>query len=301
MSWEREYFEYLKLGRSEKTVEAYVSDLRQFRFWHERENAEKLHPSRVTGTDCLDFRTFQLEEENVAPSTWNRRRASLIVFTQWAMDQGYLKEDPMVWVEEKKVEELPPRWLDEMEYRSVVRYLDQEVNRAQTDFELHSALMYRAIISLMLYAGLRVGEVCNLEEKDLGIGERKGSVLIRDGKGGKQALLPLNKKARRAIIAWLDYREKAEDSGPHLWYSKRGHGTLSERSVQQYVQNIGKVLEISDLTSHRFRHTFVRRLLVDKKEPINIVQKFARHSRIETTLSYARVSWEDLERAADQL
>lgn len=303
MNWEKEYVEYLKQGRSEKTVEAYVSDLRQFRFWFEKENAEKFDPSKVTGVDCLDFRASQLESEQVAPSTWNRRRASLIVFTQWALEKGYLKEDPMIWVKEKQVEELAPRWLDEAEYRAVVRFLDKEVNRAQSDFELRSALMYRAIISLMLFAGLRVQEVCSLQREDLEISDRKGSVLIRNGKGGKQAQLPLNDKARRAINAWLEYWVDFAInviSPVDLWIGRK-YEALSPRSVQKYVQNIGQELEIDPLTPHVFRHTFIRRLLVVKKEPVNIVQKFARHSRIETTLSYARVSWDDLESAADRL
>lgn len=300
MNWEKDFEEYLwKTGRSEKTVEAYLSDIRQFRSWFERENAEKLHPSRVTGVDCLDFRRFQLKGEMVAPSTWNRRRISLIVFTKWAIETGALKEDPMLGVKEKPVEELPPRWLDEAEYRAVVRHLDKEVNRAQTEYETKSALMYRAMISLMLYAGLRVEEVCSLKIKDLEISERKGEVWIRDGKGGKAAKMPLNVKARRALTAWFDHWVDYYQGSP-LWVGRK-HETLSARSVQNHVQSIGQVLEIDPLTPHTFRHTFVRRLLVVNKEPINVVQKFARHARVETTLSYARVSWDDLEEAAERL
>lgn len=314
MNWEAIFEEHLrKTGRSEKTVEAYLSDIRQFRAWFERENAEELHPSRVTGVDCLDFRRFQLKEEKVAPSTWNRRRISLIVFAKWAIEIGVLREDPMLGVKEKPVEELPPRWLDEAEYRAVVRLLDKEVNRAQSEYETRSALMYRAMISLMLYAGLRVDEVCSLERCDLEISERKGEVLIRDGKGGKAAKLPLNIKARRALSAWLEYWPPErmvidghefrmyEGRGPFPLWLGRKYEQLSPRSVQNHVQNIGKALEIDHLTPHTFRHTFVRRLLVVKKEPVNVVQKFARHARVETTLSYARVSWNDLERAAENL
>lgn len=301
MNWERDYVEYLKLGRSKKTVEAYISDLRQFRFWFERVNAEEFSPFKLTSVDCLDFRVYQLEIEQVAPSTWNRRRASLIVFTQWARSCGFLKENPMLWVKDKPVEELPPRWLDEAEYRAVIRYLDKEVNRAQTEYETRSALMYRAIISLMLFAGLRVAEVCDLRKEDLEITERKGSVLIRNGKGGKQASLPLNKNSRRSLAAWMDYRDSCDDWTYPLWYGRRKETSLSVRAVQNRVQSIGKALEIDHLTPHAFRHTFVRRLLVVKKEPVNVVQKFARHARIETTLSYARVSWGDLERAAENL
>mgnify|MGYP006284682443 CR=1 FL=1 len=296
MNWAKKYKKFLEeSGRSQNTVEAYLSDLNQFRIWFERVNGEMLHPSRVTGVDCLDFRKHQLEEEQVAPSTWNRRRVSMMIFTEWALEFDLLNEDPMRDVKEKAVEELPPRWLDEAEYRAVIRYLDKEVNRAQTDYEVKTALMYRAIVSLMLFAGLRVDEVCSLERRDLAISERKGVVWIRDGKGGKAARLPLNKKARRAIEAWLEWGQVEP-----LWVGKKFE-RLSPRSVQNHVQGIGQALQIDHLTPHTFRHTFIRRLLVVKKEPVNIVQKFARHSRVETTLSYAGVSFNDLERAAESL
>ena len=302
MNWKKQYINHLQQsGRSERTVEAYYSDLKQFREWFERINGEAFNPGRVTGVDCHDYRKFQLKEEEVAPSTWNRRRVSLIVFTTWALENGYLREDPMIGVAEKPVEELPPRWLDEAEYRSVVRYLDKEVNRAQTEYEERTALMYRAIIALMLYAGLRVSEVCDLRPEDLEISERKGSVLIRDGKGGKQAELPLNLKARRAVKAWLDYR-RIHPNGhqiKHLWIGRK-YEPLSPRSVQNHVQSIAESLDL-EMTPHTFRHTFVRRLLVVNGQPVNVVQKFARHSRVEITLSYAGVSWDDLEKAAEEL
>lgn len=305
MNWEKKYIQHLQQsGRSERTVEAYWSDLKQFREWFERINGEAFNPGRVTGVDCHDYRRFQLKDEEVAPSTWNRRRASLIVFVSWALENGYLREDPMKGVAEKPVEELPPRWLDEAEYRSVVRYLDKEVNRAQTGYEERTALMYRAIIALMLYAGLRVSEVCDLRPEDLEISERKGSVLIRDGKGGKQASLPLNLKARRAVEAWFDYRTREITGGKavflkSLWVGRK-YEPLSPRSVQNHVQAIGEDLGL-DMTPHTFRHTFVRRLLVVNGQPVNVVQKFARHSRVEITLSYAGVSWDDLEQAAEEL
>lgn len=319
MNWRTQYKTYLqKSGRSENTVEAYLSDLNQFRLWFERVNGEQLLPARVTGVDCLDFRKHQLDVEQVAPSTWNRRRISMMVFTEWALEYGYLNEDPMVDVSIKPAEELPPRWLDEAQYRAVIRHLDKEVNRAQTEYEQRTALMYRAIVSLMLFAGLRVGEVCDLKRKDITLSERKGGVWIRDGKGGKAARLPLNKKARRALAAWLDYArqnvweqikaetddmsvvERIEHERYWLWIGRK-YEPLSPRSVQAFVKNMGELLDIHFLTPHSFRHTCIRRLLVVKKVPVNIAQKFARHSRVETTLSYAGVSWDDLERAAEEL
>ncbi len=298
-SWLEEYAKYLKEGRSSKTVEAYLCDLRQFGAWFERVNAEELRPERVTGVDCHDFRRDQLEREQVAPSTWNRRRASLVVFTQWAIVQGYLKNDPMDSVDEKEVVELPPRWLDEGEYRRLVRDFDQQVNAASTVYQERTSLMYRSIGALMLYAGLRVEEVCSLDPGDLEISDRKGRVIVRDGKGGKHREIPLSKKARRALSAWLEWREKHHSEQVPLFFGKKMEA-LGQRAVQMYFQDVRRVLEIEDLTPHALRHTFVKRL-VDARHPINWIQKLAGHSDIRTTFRYAQAGWADYEELVESL
>jgi integrase/recombinase XerC len=55
-----------------------------------------------------------------------------------------------------------------------------------------------AIVALMLHAGLRVSEVCNLKRDDIQISARKGKVNVW-GKGNKYREIPLNVTARRII------------------------------------------------------------------------------------------------------
>ncbi len=299
MNWLQEYTLYLQgSGRSDRTVEAYLCDLRVFGRWFEEVNAEELQPERITPTDCMDFRRFELDVQKLAPSTWNRRRASLIVLSDWALSKGYLNIDPMEGVEAKAAVETPPRWLDESEYRALVRHLDQEINRALSDYEMRTALMYRALAALMLYAGLRVAEACALQRSDLTIGERSGKVVVRSGKGEKQREVPLNLKARKAIGAWLEWTEKPGLPLP-LWHGRKGD-PLGTRSVQNFFQELSRVLEIEDLTPHALRHTFVKRQ-VDAGVPMSWIQKLAGHSSAQTTARYARPGWSDLQSAVEML
>ena len=55
-----------------------------------------------------------------------------------------------------------------------------------------------AIVSLMVRAGLRVSEVVALELDDVSITERKGRVVVRQGKGLKERVVPLSRMARAA-------------------------------------------------------------------------------------------------------
>jgi integrase len=240
-----------------------------------------------------------LKERKVAPSTWNRRRASLIVFVDWAMEKDLLNADPMDGVAKMKVEELPPEWLDEQQFRSLVRRLDQDVNRALSvsEYEMRKALMYRAAIALMLYAGLRVGEVVALVPDDLDINERSGKVIVRDGKGEKHREVPLSLKARKALTAWLEWKDWNEPGNP-LWYGRKGD-PLGVRAIQDYVKQLGHVLEI-EMTPHSFRHTFGKRL-ADKGVPVPYIQKLMGHASMETTARYIQAGWDDLVDATESL
>jgi len=59
-----------------------------------------------------------------------------------------------------------------------------------------------AIVTLLLYTGLRVSELCALATADVSIRERSGVPVVRSGKGGKRREVPFNASARRALRDW---------------------------------------------------------------------------------------------------
>jgi len=59
-----------------------------------------------------------------------------------------------------------------------------------------------ALLALLIYAGLRVQEVCDLQLRDLDMGS--GTVTIRSGKAGKARRVPLHPDAQRRLGRYLD-------------------------------------------------------------------------------------------------
>lgn len=283
-------------GRSKHTVEAYCSDLEQYARWFEQVNGHVFEPGQLCAPDLREYRAHCLAQ-SVSPATWNRKRASLKVFSSWCQAQGYVTGDPMQGVKPAKVQELPPYWLTAEEFRRFRRQLDIDVNTARTTAWQRQAVRNRAVAALIMYCGLRPGEVVNLRIPNLLLKERSGAVEVRAGKGGKFAELPVGAEARQALSAWLDLRGVQGGS----LFTGKGSTQITTRQVERSLKQVADRAGLDEFHPHRLRHTFVRRLLVEKHEPEHRVQDLARHASFRTTKRYGQDGWDDLARAVETL
>lgn len=294
--WLEEFASHLEeKGKSERTVKAYCQDLRLFADWYTDRNGEPFSPEKITSYDLREYRKWVVNGRRMAPSTWNRRRNSLIVYCRWSKAFDYLSYDPFEeeihsWQED----DLPPRWLDRSEFSRFMRQVELMVSGATTDHWKWQALRDQAMVALMMFAGLREGELVALDVENLEMGPRSGKVTIWSGKGEKKREIPLNAEARRALTAWLDAHRSV---GP-LFIGKTGQ-RLSTRSVQRRVAEIGRRAGI-EITPHDLRHTFAKRAL-DNGAPLTVVSKLLGHSRLETTARYVQPGWGDYQRAVEAI
>ena len=278
------------VGRRERTLQAYAQDVRGLAAWWEQEMGAGFDGGSLTSLDMHEYRKWSLDVERVRPATWNRRLASLRVFCGWLRDERVLRVDVLEGVSPADEVELPPRWLDKVETNRFERQVERCVNGAATAAARRRAVMDRGMVGLMLYAGLREGEVCGLEVGDVELGERSGRVVIRDGKGGKRRVVPLSRKARSGLADWLVER----GAGAGSLFSG-----VSERTVQRHVAEVGRLVGLS-VTPHDLRHTFAKRM-VDEGVTLTVVSKLLGHSRLETTTRYVQPGWEDFEKAVEEV
>ncbi len=277
-------------GRSANTIAAYLRDLDLYGRWFAETNGHAFTPAELCGPDLREYRAHALQVEKASPATWNRKRASLKVFTVFCQRAGLVNGDPMQGVEPVEVQVLPPYWLSAEDFRRLRRQLDLAVNAASTTIKRAQAIRNRAMAALILYAGVRPGEVVNLAVSSLLVKERSGAVKIRAGKGQKYAEIPLGDEARKAISAWLEIHPGGELAFP-----------ITCRQLERELNKIAQGAGIEEFHAHRLRHTFVRRLLVDKNQPAHRVQELARHASFRTTKRYAQDGWEDLAAAVEGL
>jgi site-specific recombinase XerD len=290
-NWMEEYRDWLvNQGRSEHTISAYTGDVDQYARNFAKVNGHDFTPEELCAPDLREYRAALLTVENLSPATWNRKRASLKVFTVWCQHEHLVDGDPMQGVDPVEVQDLPPYWLNAEDFRRLRRQMDVAVNAAQTPIKRAQAIRNRAMAALILYAGVRPGEVVNLSVSSLLVKERSGTVKIRAGKGQKYAEIPLGDEARKAVSSWLEIRP----DGDRLF-------GITVRQLERELNKLAVSAGVDDFHAHRLRHTFIRRLLVEKNQPAHRVQDLARHSSFRTTKRYAQDGWEDLAAAVEGL
>lgn len=118
----------------------------------------------------------------------------------------------------------------------------------------------KAIVLLMLFAGLRKSEVLDLTLKDIDFGQR--TVLIRDGKGGHERMAAVSQTALEALLRYLN-EERPQSSSPYLFLVLKGRHRgqhMSIPALDMIVWYHRKQAGTPGVQCHRFRHTCLTRL-----------------------------------------
>lgn len=259
----RLYLERRYPGRS--TAKHYISDLLIF-----RQFVGDISPTEITAKMVDEFVQTQ-SQQGLKGATINRRLASLSSFFDFLIDET---EDDR-W-------QNPVRWKRHgiKQGRHLPRDVSDETVRRL--FAVIDDRRDRAIFTLMVSAGLRVGEVVQLQLKDLPTLETTILARMRVcGKGDKERMTWLTSEAMRPVQAWLQHRPASPTK--HLFLNQHGR-PLSVSGVQYRLKQYCQQAQIQ-LTCHQLRHTFARRL-AEHGMPIDSLAKLLGHRSIQTTQLY---------------
>lgn len=283
------------------TIRGYLADLAHFARWFQQTNGEALTPERLTPTDVREYKQFLLAVEHRKASTVNRRLAALSAFARWAQGAGLIHSDPTERIKSVAQEMLAPKWLDRNEQYALQRAIERDLQLARMRYTKRVITRQRdaALVVFMLHTGLRLGEIIALRLGDLQISERKGSVLVRQGKGSKQRTVPLNAEARKALREWLDVRPQSGDD--RVWVSvESDSGGLSARGVQRILKRYAQDAGLEQLSPHVLRHSFAKNL-VNSGVGLEKIATLLGHSSLNTTRMYITPDERDLELAVENL
>jgi integrase/recombinase XerC len=282
----QDFEQYLKEhGRADRTASAYVSDAGRYVAWAEQVYELEFVPSMLNRSDLRDYMTHARQVEKVLAATQNRYKASLKIFA------SYLGvADPTDAIRRAQGQELAPQSLNESEYRRLRLAANEAVRTARTEAALRQALRDRAVLTLLVDAGLREGEVVALTQASLQLGERKGKVKIVGAKGNKDRNVPLDKDSVEMLQGWLCVRGAGEGT---VFQGKFGDG-LQERGIQKIVARYGQLARIEHVHPHMLRHTAAYRWMKGGASLVQVAQLLG-HSSIEVTRRYTLSHYSDLE------
>ena len=241
---------------------------------------------RVTNHDLRRY-VATLSREGLSGRSIARHLSATRRFYQFLLREKLASDNPALDIRAPKSGRRLPRVAD-------VDQLNHLLDGQPDDpLEVRDLCMFE----LMYSSGLRLAELASLDLDTVDL--RSGEVRVM-GKGDKERLLPVGRKAISAIQAWLPYRAAlANDGEAALFVSQRGE-RLSHRSIQARLSRWG-ISRGADqkLHPHMLRHSFASHML-ESSGDLRAVQELLGHADIATTQVYTHLDFQHLARVYDQ-
>ena len=251
-------------GCSERTTKYYEETIIKF-----IDDSNKF----IKNIDTDDIRNYlsqYKEESNCGSTTIDNIRRILSSFFSWLEDEDYIVKSPVRRIHKVKTAQLVKDTLS-----------DENIEHLRDNCENIRDL---SLIELLISTGMRVGEIVNINKKDINFEERSCIVL---GKGNKQREVYFDAKTK---IHLLEYLDKRNDDNEALFVSlRKPYQRLSISGIELIVRNLGIDSNIANVHPHKFRRTLAT-MAIDKGMPVEQVQKLLGHVKIETTMHYAMVN-----------
>jgi integrase/recombinase XerC len=272
---------------SPHTLDAYRRDLAGFQAflrdelrWHEHDAA------LLRRVDQIVLRRYlALLHRRCRRSTIGRKLAALRSFFRFLVREGVLEINPGELVGTPRAEKYLPKTLSVDE---AVALMERDTNDGLL------ALRDRAIVETLYSCGLRIGELTGLDIEGLDLDAGLVRVL---GKGRKERIVPVGRKAREALERYLEARGPAPADAP-LFTNHRG-GRLTARSIQRQLKvRLLQAGILKEATPHALRHSFATHLLAGGAD-LRAIQELLGHASLSTTQKYTQVDIEHLARVYD--
>ena len=284
--------QYLQVEKnaSEHTCRNYLLDVREFDNFISGKS-----PSSVSGVEQISNLTIrgymgQLAKNN-KKSSQARKLSSLRTFFRFLIKEGVIIDNPAAAVRTPKLDKYLPQHLTVDEAFALLDSVPASDPAHARD---------RAILEVLYSTGIRVSELVGLNRNDL---ELNLGIIKVCGKGRKERIVPIGKKA---IAALSHYLQKSENLLPE---GRRGNipvflngraGRLTARSVgrliDKYVRHCGLQRNISP---HSIRHSFATHLL-NAGADLRAIQELLGHVNLSTTQRYTHLNIDKLMEVYDR-
>lgn len=261
-----------------RTVEWYEWLLTRYDTWCES------HAKPLLSPDSIERFLAHLRREGQAASTLDAYYRALRVYCNWLVQRRILPpaDNPFAVLDQPKLPKRRPRHVSLEHFSLLYNSVDTRDWTGARD---------RAILILLFYSGLRVGELLALREPDLQL--TRGLVLVRAGKGGDDRQVPCAPALAAEMTDYLRLRPAYKSNV--LWLSNNGsngvRGPLTMEGVRQMLRRRCKDANVPYLSPHKYRHGFAMALLNAGME-MSALSAAMGHNSVKTTEhTYAR--WVD--------
>ncbi|MBL7151570.1 MAG: site-specific tyrosine recombinase XerD [Candidatus Omnitrophica bacterium] len=273
------FLDYLSVerGLSSNTITSYHRDLDFYTDFLDNRRPGSFN--KASRNDITNF-MFSQKDKGIAPNSIARRLAAIRMFHRFLVREKILKDDPTNLIESPKLWKKIPQTLSLAEVEKLI---------TRPNIRNRQGMRDRAILETLYATGMRVSEAVNLklDNVNLDIG-----FLRCIGKGNKERIIPLGRKALECIKRYL------QAARPHLLDKKesdflflsRFGKKISRQSFWKIIKKYAREARINkSIKPHILRHSFATHLL-ERGADLRSVQELLGHSNISTTQIYTHVN-----------
>jgi len=275
----------LEKNYSVKTIEGRDVSLRYFIIWAAERGL--IRPQEITKPILERYQRYLFlyrmkNGEPLSVRSQHTRMTPIRAFFKWLARQNHILYNPASELELPRTEHRLPR--------HILNVAEVEAVLAVPDITAPIGIRDRAILETLYSTGMRRLELIQLKLFDLD--PERGTVMIRQGKGKKDRMIPIGSRA----LAWITkYRDDVRpnlasgaDDGT-LFLTTLGEAFLPNRLTQLVRDYVDAGQTGKRGSCHLFRHTMAT-LMLENGADIRFIQAMLGHAELSTTQIYTQVS-----------
>lgn len=279
--WLNKFTDYLRYerGLSDHTIKNYYRQLEQLAISLALTHWQQLNQAAVKKAVAI------ARKQNLGARSTALRLSALRTFCKYLLRHDQLSSDPVEGISAPKAEKPLPKQMSVDDMAALLNESDDEeiVIRDQAMFEL------------MYGCGLRLSELTALDVRHISSDHQ----LRVTGKGNKQRLLPIGRKAWAALQKWLAIRSNWGAGLDNALFISRQQRRISNRQVGNRLTEMARRQTLNQrINPHKLRHSFATHVL-ESSSDLRAVQELLGHANLSTTQVYTHLDFQHLAKVYD--
>jgi site-specific recombinase XerD len=287
----RDYCDYARheLGHTTTTHLTYQSRLRHFLRWLAQNGVEDPPVGEVTPALIRRY-SYSLSGRNLRPRTVRGALNAIRALFSYLVEAHVLTASPAAEVRLPKRDAATRLLVGDDDLARLL----EAATRQRSEFR---CLRDRAVLSVLIFCGLRRQELLDLTVQAVNLEER--SLLIQQGKGQKSRTVFLCDEALEALRDWLVVRRGMRSPHDALFIvsDRRRFGETTLASMMEEVKAIAGLRGDARIKPHSIRHAAATRLLRNGAD-LRSIQAWLGHTQLQTTAVYLHTDEQQVKKIA---
>lgn len=227
-----------------------------------------------------------LMDRGNSASSVNTALSALRSFFRFALARKLTSHDPVHNLKGPKKHKPLPQFVREEQ-------MDELIGEEELNGDDINNVRARTIIILLYEAGLRRGELTNLDDEDVDFAAMQLKVT---GKRNKQRFVPFGEEVAEQLRKYVDARNKCVPrNSSALFVDKHGLRMTGGQVYRLVKEQLSKVTTMKKRSPHVLRHSFATAML-NHGAGLESVRQLLGHESLETTQIYTHTTFEQLKR-----